>query len=199
MSTLFKHSSTISKAQSQFTCCGPQQQQQYNQDNDRYFSWFTKYTYEITFSDSRGLQWYRSFWAMPEQEVHFTWITKEPTTVIETDAYYNHLPNGFKSPDLTTNGDFTLELDQFTIQTHYYCVTEPNSKDKCRGSGAYRGSIIMHTSNSVFRTPEKFANQNYRFTFTLLALLMWFVLSTTTKNTEYEQVYDDCVETACLA
>ena len=71
----------------------------------------------------------------------------------------------------------TVSLKKLTIQTHYYCVTR--DKDHCRPEDQYHGRIHMYTG-SIFRSSNVLGNQNYRWTFFVLAALAVFVPHTFT-------------------
>lgn len=134
--------------------------------------WYTPETFRITFSDTSGLN-YRDVWQRPHEKLRWEWTSKSPRSILETDANYEPLPDGIRTEELT-NGGVTISLKNLTIQVHYYCVTR--DKDHCRPEDQYHGRIHMYTS-SAFRANGILGNQNYRWTFFVLAALAVFVSS----------------------
>ena len=134
--------------------------------------WYTPETFRITFSDTSGLN-YRDVWQRPHEKLRWEWTSKSPRSILETDANYEPLPDGIRTEELT-NGGVTISLKNLTIQVHYYCVTR--DKDHCRPEDQYHGRIHMYTS-SAFRANGILGNQNYRWTFFVLAALAVFVPS----------------------
>jgi uncharacterized membrane protein HdeD (DUF308 family) len=130
--------------------------------------WYTTDTYLITFSDTKGLS-NTDIWLRPHEVVNWQWTTTTTKGIIETNEYYQILPDGFKTA-LLTSGDVKMKLNNLTIQPHYYCVTGDNP-NTCRYGSTYHGIIRMYKS-TAFRTNNTFGNQNYRWTFFFLALLM---------------------------
>lgn len=131
-----------------------------------FLRWYTPETFRITFSDTSGLN-YRDVWQRPHEKLRWEWTSKSPRSILETDANYEPLPDGIRTEELT-NGGVTVSLNKLTIQTHYYCVTR--DKDHCRPEDQYHGRIHMFTA-SVFRSANVLGNQNYRWTFFVLAAL----------------------------
>ena len=135
-----------------------------------FLRWYTPETFRITFSDTSGLN-YRDVWQRPHEKLRWEWTSKSPRSILETDANYEPLPDGIRTEELT-NGGVTISLKKLTIQTHYYCVTRDT--DHCRPEDQYHGRIHMYTA-SVFRSANVLGNQNYRWTFFVLAALAVFV------------------------
>lgn len=131
-----------------------------------FLRWYTPETSRITFSDTSGLR-YRDVWQRPQEKIRWEWTSKSPRSILETDANYEPLPDGIRTEELT-NGGVTVSLKKLTIQTHYYCVTR--DKDHCRPEDQYHGRIHMYTG-SIFRSSNVLGNQNYRWTFFVLAAL----------------------------
>jgi len=133
-----------------------------------FLQWYRTDIYRITFSDSKGLS-NRDIWVRPHQFIRFEWTTQTKKFVQECDDKYQPLKTGFRT-QTTSTGSEVIALDNFTMNTHYYCVSHPDGVH-CETSSSYQGRIHMFKA-TPFYTNGVLGNQNYRWTFFILAATM---------------------------
>jgi len=122
--------------------------------------WYITDYRKITFSDTKGFS-NHEFWIRPHEIIWFEWTTQTAKFVQECDAKYLPLKTGFRTKKTSTGSEY-VPCDNFTIDTHYYCVSHPDGVH-CEGSASYQGKFHMYTS-TLFRTNNVLANQDHRFT-----------------------------------
>jgi len=127
--------------------------------------WFHTNYHRINFDDTRGFN-YPDFWARRYDTIVYEWNTKEAYCVMETNSDYERVPNGFITKK-STHGEQEISLKEFSIKTHYYCVSQ--DEVHCRGD-SYRGHIYMYDS-TPFYSAGPLGNQNLRWTILILSIV----------------------------
>jgi len=136
--------------------------------SSKFIHWYVRDIRSITFTDDRGFS-VTEWWSRPQDYLYFEWTTHEKKTIIETDANYILLETGLKSID-TDVGKVYFELENMTMTTHYFCMSNDHGRT-CDPRASYRCKVHMY-KGTLFYTNGYLGNQNMRFTFFLLAVLI---------------------------
>jgi len=130
--------------------------------------WYKTDYHKITFSDKSGFSSHDP-WPRPHQFLQFQWTSKEQKfCVMQCNSDYEPLKVGFQTK-YDTNGDELVSLKNLSIQINYFCASK--DRENCMGSASYQGRIHMH-EGTPFWTNGDLGNQNFRFSFFMLAAVM---------------------------
>jgi len=133
-----------------------------------FFQWYTTDYRKVTFGDDKAFS-QTEMWARPHEILVFQWTTHNPKSVRQCDGnYYQILQQGL-STRYTITGNEQIPLDNLTITTHYFCMSNDNRT--CDYRSNYRLKLHMY-KGTYFYTNGYLGNQNMRWTFFLLAVLM---------------------------
>jgi len=131
-----------------------------------FVQWYTTDVYDISFKEGKGFSTH-DIWTRPHQFIRFQWTySLFPVFVQECSDRYLPIDKGFKTKK-TTQGSEKVGLSNMSITTHYFCVSHDDGYH-CMGDSDYQGRIHMY-QGTPFYANGVLGNQNYRFTFFMLA------------------------------
>jgi len=139
-----------------------------------FFRWYSGDVYTVKFTDEKAFplsisNGVRTLWARPQDKLVFEWTTRSKSSVIQCDAYFQPIADGLRS-DYETQGKVTFDLDDLPIAEYYFCRSTDNRWCTGYSGNPYRMRLIMY-KDQLFRTNGYLGNQNYRWSFFVLALL----------------------------
>jgi len=137
-----------------------------------FFKWYTRDVHTCKFSEEKAFPYgvyngVRTLWARPQDHLVFEWTTRNQYSILQCNAYFQPITDGLKT-EFTSHAKVTFELDELPITDHYFCRSYDNVH--CTGNANWRLRLTMY-KDYAFRTNGYLGNQNYRWTFFILALL----------------------------
>jgi len=132
-----------------------------------FFSWYSTTTFDVKFRDDSNFS-RLEFWARRSHMLYFEWNCNSPKAIFETNSNFTDpLVNGIRTEAKNTGSEL-FSMDNFTQSTYYFCKSNDNAH--CDPNPGYHLIIHMY-KGSPFTGPGVLGNQNYRWTFFIIACL----------------------------
>jgi len=138
-----------------------------------FFKWYVRDIHSSAFNEEKGFSWSiyngeHTCWARQQDYLRFEWTTRNNYSVIQCNEKFGSFKNGGMKSDFTTHGKVTFELDKLEVgETYYFCRSFNDVQ--CSSHQRYHMRLVMF-KDDLFRTNGYLGNQNYRWTFFMLAV-----------------------------